>query len=140
LKIRIFYEGLSYRIKGWKKIRDLIVKVIAKEGNFSGDLNLVLAGDEFILDINRKFLKHNWNTDVITFNYGNDSEPAGEIYISLDTVRVNSLNYKVSYRIELLRVIIHGVLHICGYEDSDSELKEKMRVRENYWMDKLERN
>jgi len=133
LKVKIFYDGIDFRLKGWKKIRDLIVRVISEEGNFSGDLNFILADDNAILNINRQFLNHNWFTDVISFNYG-EEEKFGEVYISVDTVRTNALNYNVSYKREILRVMIHGTLHICGYEDDTERKKLKMHEREDYWL------
>ncbi len=133
MKVKIFYDGIDFRLKGWKKIRDLIVRVISEEGNFSGDLNFILADDNAILNINRQFLNHNWFTDVISFNYG-EEEKFGEVYISVDTVRTNALNYNVSYKREILRVMIHGTLHICGYEDDTERKKLKMHEREDYWL------
>lgn len=133
MKVKIFYDGIDFRLKGWKKIRDLIVRVISEEGNFSGDLNFILADDNAILNINRQFLNHNWFTDVISFNYG-EEEKFGEVYISVDTVRINALNYNVSYKREILRVMIHGTLHICGYEDDTERKKLKMHEREDYWL------
>ncbi|MFN8210857.1 MAG: rRNA maturation RNase YbeY [Bacteroidales bacterium] len=133
MKVKIFYDGIDFRLKGWKKIRDLIVRVISEEGNFSGDLNFILADDNAILNINRQFLNHNWFTDVISFNYGKE-EKFGEVYISVDTVRTNALNYNVSYKREILRVMIHGTLHICGYEDDTERKKLKMHEREDYWL------
>ena len=134
MKIKVFYEGVPFRLRGWRKIKSLVIKVISEEGKFSGDLNFIIAGDEYIREINRKFLNHDWYTDVISFNYGESSGLNGEIFISIDTVRINAINYKVSYKEELLRVIIHGVLHLCGYEDKNKEQKDKMNIREDYWM------
>jgi probable rRNA maturation factor len=134
LKIRVFYENVSFRIKNWKKIRNLIGKVIADEGKFSGDLNFILTDDETVRTINIKYLKHNWYTDVISFNYNEPEGVNGEIYISIDTVRRNAKEFKVKTDNEMLRVIIHGVLHLCGYEDGTVEKKEQMHSREDYWI------
>ncbi|MGD0583144.1 MAG: rRNA maturation RNase YbeY [Bacteroidales bacterium] len=139
MRIRIFYEEVTFRLKDWKKIKKLIDKVIAEEGKFSGDLNFIIAGDEYIRKINRQFLNHDWYTDVISFKYDEEEGTNGEIYISVESVKSNALNYKVSYNIEMLRIIIHGVLHICGYDDNSERKKDLMHQKENFWMKKFYR-
>ncbi len=134
MKINVFYEKISFRLKNWKKIKELIQKVITEEGNFSGDLNFILADDEFIRKINVEYLNHNWYTDVISFNYGNHEGLNGEVYISTDSVTRNADEYRVSNNREFLRVIIHGSLHLCGYEDRSVMEKNIMHEREDFWM------
>jgi probable rRNA maturation factor len=138
LNIRLFYDETRFRIKGWKKRRILIEKVITGEGKTPGDLNFILTTDKNIRIINAEFLKHNYNTDVISFNYETDHFITGEVYISIDTVKRNAKNYKISYSTELLRVIIHGVLHLCGYNDTSEAEREGMRKREDFWLDYFE--
>jgi rRNA maturation RNase YbeY len=134
LKIKIFYDNIDFRVRGWRKIEKLVKKVISKENKISGDLNFIVTNDKTLKKINIKYLKHNFNTDVISFNYENQGNLSGEIYVSIDTVKRNAKNYKVSYRIELVRVMIHGVLHICGYEDQNNLEKEKMSELEDWWL------
>jgi probable rRNA maturation factor len=134
LKIRIFYDNIDFRIRSWRKIKKLVEKVITKEGKISGDLNFIITNDTVLKEINVKFLSHDYFTDAISFNYDYQNNLAGEIYISIDTVKRNAKNYKVSYSDELLRVIIHGVLHICDYDDKKDEERKKMRRLENLWM------
>jgi probable rRNA maturation factor len=134
LSIKIFYDEIDFRLKGWRKIKKIIEKVISDEKRISGDLIFILTNDTNIKNLNKKFLKHNYYTDVISFNYGDEKKVEGEIYISLDTVKINAINYEVSYNLELLRVIIHGVLHLCGYEDKSKKDRIKMRRKENFWM------
>jgi len=137
LNIRIFYDGVDYRLKGWYRIRKLIEKVISEEGKISGDLNFILTNDRTLLDMNRRFLNHNYFTDVISFGLGDSKIIEGEIYVSVETVKLNAKNYKVSYRNEMLRVMVHGTLHLCGYDDNTRLEKERMRKLEDYWIDRF---
>ena len=137
MKIQLFYDGVGYRLKGWKRISNLIDKVISEEGKISGDLNFILTNDKNMLDLNIKFLNHNYFTDVISFGYNEGDLVNGEVYISLDTVKENAKNYKVSYKSEIIRVIIHGTLHLCGYDDATQAEKDEMRRLEDLWMLRL---
>ena len=134
MEIKIFYNEVKYRIRNVKKIKELVVKVIRNEGKIPGDLNFILTNDLNIREINREFLKHDNFTDVIAFDYGTGEIVNGEIYISEDTVKENAINYKVSFKEEMLRVIVHGTLHLCGYRDKTPEEKEKMHFIEDSWI------
>jgi probable rRNA maturation factor len=139
VSIRIFYDNTSYRIKGWKKVVRILNKVIAKEGKISGDLSYIITNDEELRKINTQFLEHDYFTDVITFNYNDKNYINGEVYISLDSVKENALNYNVSLNGEIRRVMIHGVLHLVGYDDKTEAERKKMREQENFWLSLLER-
>jgi rRNA maturation RNase YbeY len=136
LSIKIYYDDVGTRIASWKAVRNLLEKVIADEKKIPGDLNFILTSDKEIRRINRTFLNHDYYTDVISFRYNTGKVIDGEVYISVDTVIENALNYRVSYRLEFLRVLIHGILHLCGYEDSTDMEKMKMREMEDYWISK----
>jgi probable rRNA maturation factor len=137
LSIKIFYDETDFRVKGWRKIEKLVKEVIRNEGKISGDLNFIITNDSSLRKINIQFLEHDYNTDVISFGYNSGNLINGEVYISLDTVRNNALNYNVSLRNELLRVIIHGVLHLTGYDDKTKKDKMEMRRMEDFWLEKI---
>jgi rRNA maturation RNase YbeY len=137
LNIKLFYDETDFRLKGWRKIKKLVEKVISEEGKISGDLNFILTNDSTLLEMNMRFLDHNYFTDVISFSYNEGNMINGEVYISLETVKMNAKNYKVSYISEIIRVIVHGTLHLCGYEDGTKEEKNEMRRLEDLWMERL---
>jgi probable rRNA maturation factor len=134
LNIKIFYDNIQYRLKGWRKIKKLIEDIISKEEKISGDINIILTDDISLKKINIDFLKHNYYTDVISFSNNIGKTVNGEIYISIDTVRINSINYNVSLKNEITRVLIHGVLHLCGYEDVSLDEREEMKELEDEWL------
>jgi probable rRNA maturation factor len=135
LKIRIFYDNVNFRLKKSKKIRELIEKVIMNEKKYSDGLLFIFTNDEKIREINKEFIKHNRYTDVIAFDDSKGKNIIGEIYISIDTVKRNAYNYKISLIIEVLRIMIHGTLHLCGYEDKSERLKKKMTEIEDKWIE-----
>ncbi|HCU17723.1 MAG TPA: rRNA maturation RNase YbeY [Bacteroidales bacterium] len=134
MSIRIYYDNTKYRFKGWRKTVNLIEKVIRSENMVSGDLSFIITSDEVLRKINIEFLNHNYYTDVIAFNYNDENIVKGEIYISKDTVKRNSHNYKVSLNNEMLRVMIHGILHLTGYNDKTEREREFMRRKEDQWL------
>jgi probable rRNA maturation factor len=118
-------------------MKEILGEVIRKEGKVSGDLTFVLTTDDTLRKINVQFLKHDYNTDVITFDYCHEKVVNGEIYISIETVKENSLNYNVSLKEEVERVIIHGVLHLVGYDDKSTDSKSKMTEMEDFWLKQI---
>ncbi|MCU0460489.1 MAG: rRNA maturation RNase YbeY [Bacteroidales bacterium] len=134
MKINIFYDQVKFRLRLSKKVKKLIEKVIREEKKTPGDLSFILTSDENIIEINREFLKHDYFTDVIAFSDNKENIINGEVYISVETVRNNANNYKVSLKEEILRVIIHGTLHLCGYDDKKMKGKMIMREKERKWI------
>ena len=139
MSIRIFYDEISFRLKGWKRAEKVIKEVIAKEQKISGDLNFIITNDETLKNINVEFLEHDYYTDVITFNYNKENVINGEVYISLNRVKENALNYNVSLEEELFRVLIHGILHLIGLKDSTDVERNNMRKLEDFWLESMKR-
>ena len=112
-------------------VRDWIVEVAGRHGQKVGGLAYVFCDDAYILATNREFLGHDYYTDIITFDYTNSRHIAGDMVISLDTVRSNAEMLGADYETELMRVIIHGVLHLCGINDKGPGEREVMEQHEN---------
>lgn len=129
---KIYYNNVKFRLKKTGEIKNWIKKVIRSEGKEPGDLSFIFADEENMLKMNIKYLGHDYNTDVITFDYSKDDFIEGEIYIGIDTIRKNAKKYKVTLRNEVKRVMVHGVLHMLGYEDKNEEQRKLMKEREDY--------
>ena len=115
-----------------KKVKAWIVAVAATyEGRKVGNLNYIFCNDDRILAVNRQFLGHDYYTDIITFDYSEPGVVNGDMYISLDTIESNSLKFHTSMDKELMRVIIHGVLHLCGINDKGRGERAVMEAAEN---------
>jgi probable rRNA maturation factor len=130
LSVKIYYDQIKYRIRKTGEIKRFLEKVVRDEKKIPGDLVFILTNDEEMLKINSKFLKKEYFTDVISFNYSEEEEIRGEIYMSVETIRENSVRYRSGMNEELLRVMIHGVLHLCGYNDLKKDDRKKMFARQ----------
>jgi len=117
-------------------VKSAVNEVFSGEKVTISSISILFISDDEIIEVNKKYLDHNVTTDVITFPLSENSDPIeGEIYISIDTTRRNSEEFGVSHKSELLRVAIHGALHLSGYDDSTSILKSKMKEKEDYYLD-----
>lgn len=114
-----------------REISAWIRRVAIEYGKQVGELAYIFVDDAKILEVNRQYLQHDYYTDIITFDYTEGDVVAGDIFISLDTVRSNSVEQRTDYDEELLRVIIHGVLHLCGLKDKTPADRKKMEAAEN---------
>jgi len=118
-----------------RQIKDWLALVVRNENNKTGDIHYIFCDDEQLLSINQKFLQHDTYTDIITFPTTTQPDIiSGEIYVSVTRVRENAKSQEVSFLDELNRVVVHGVLHLLGYEDHTPAEKKEMRAKEDYYL------
>lgn len=134
MSINFFKEDISVKIIEQKKIKSWIKFTIENEGFFCGDLSFIFCSDDYLLKMNREYLDHDYFTDIITFNYVVDKNVSGDIFISVDRVKENANEYNVSFEEELKRVIIHGVLHLIGFDDKDKSSQSMMTMKEDQYL------
>ena len=99
-----------------------------------GDISIIFCSDNYILDVNMKYLQHDYFTDVITFDYCEGDKLSGDLFISVDTVRENAKLYNTDFNDELHRVMVHGILHLIGYDDHSQKDKQLIRKKEDYYL------
>lgn len=129
--IQYICEGVEMPLIEKTKIKSWIKNTAAKYNKKTGDIAYIFCSDERILEINNQYLNHDYYTDIITFDYSDTKTISGDIFISLDTVRSNAADFGVDFEQELKRIIIHGVLHLCGQDDKTPELRKQMTEKEN---------
>lgn len=131
MKLRIFAEHERAPKFRHGAISILIRRILQEEGVVFDRVNVILSDDNYLRQVNRKFLNHNYMTDVISFDLGENGIIDGEIYISVDRARIQARRYKISLEREIVRLIVHGVLHLSGWDDASRSEKLRMRKREN---------
>ncbi|MFT5293216.1 MAG: putative rRNA maturation factor [Flavobacteriales bacterium] len=126
----------SYILKNKRIISSWITDTIKEEEKQLEEISYIFCTDDYLLKINQEHLNHDTYTDIITFDYTENGIISSEIYISADRVRENAKNLGVAALDEMHRVIIHGVLHLCGYKDKSDLQSQEMRGKENYYLGK----
>lgn len=129
--IRFFSNEISFNLSSKNIVKEWIKRVVTSYGYKLGDVNVIFCSDEYLLQINKDYLKHNYYTDIITFDYSEEVRIAGELYISIDTVLANAAEYNQERAAELLRVIIHGFLHLMQFNDQSPEEEAEMHSKED---------
>jgi probable rRNA maturation factor len=122
-----------------KRITIDINDIIKSENFKSGKISVILCSDEYLLNINREYLKHDYYTDIITFNYGEDNFVSGDLFISVERVTENADEYGQSFENELYRVIYHGILHLVGFDDKEESSKKLMKMKEDFYLNKFKK-
>lgn len=119
-----------------EKIFDKIENILFNENKKEGDLSFIFCSDNYLLKMNNEYLQHDYYTDIITFDYTETDIISGDIFISIDRIKENALKYNTTFENELQRVMIHGVLHLVGYNDKNEKEQKEMTEKENQYLQK----
>ena len=117
-----------------KELKRFVKELVANEGKQLKELSLVFTDDEYLLEVNKQYLNHDYFTDVITFDYSDFPNVSGDVMISLDRVKDNAQSMNLDFETELYRVVFHGTLHLCGYKDKKKEDAAIMRSKEDFYI------
>lgn len=134
MPVRFSTVELPWTCRHKRKIQRWLEGVVRDHGCELGEIEVVFCSDDYLLEVNRNSLNHNYFTDIITFDYRAGELISGDLFVSIDRVRDNAQNLGVSFSNELHRVLVHGVLHLCGWHDSTDEEKNAMRTEETRWL------
>jgi len=137
MPIQFFFAGVKIVLSERKRLKIFIEGMLKRENRKLISLSIVFCTDKYLLEINRQYLGHDYYTDIVTFNLAEDIEfIEGELYISIDRIRENALINLVTTKHELHRVLLHGILHLCGYKDKLKSEKDTMTRMENHMLQK----
>lgn len=126
-----FFSENHFELKNVEEVRTWLLSVIDSEGKAAGEIGYVFCSDEYLLKLNQEFLQHDTLTDIISFDDCIGNLVQGEIYISTERVLENAADFNVSFETELHRVMVHGILHFCGYNDKSEKEAAAMRMKED---------
>ncbi|KAF0198360.1 MAG: hypothetical protein FD166_1413 [Bacteroidetes bacterium] len=132
--IGFYNENSGFKPKQIKKIREWILAVILAEGKSAGEISFIFCDDNYLHEMNVKYLSHDTLTDVITFDYSEENRISGDVFISIDRVRENAVNFTKPLDEEIHRVMVHGVLHLCGFKDKTKKDSAIMRHKEETYL------
>lgn len=133
--IRFFNEDVDYKLPHKQKTRQWLTQQTSQEGYRIGELNYIFCSDEYVLQVNRDYLQHDYYTDIITFDQREeDDKLEGDIFISVDRVADNAQQLGIAPELEMRRVLAHGLLHLCGYGDKSEAEATAMRQHEENWI------
>ena len=132
-----FNYETAFSLDNETQLADWIVNVISEEGYKLEEINYIFCDDEYLLKLNLEFLNHDTLTDIISFDTSVGKIIQGDIFISIERVKENAIDFKVSTLEELYRVMVHGVLHYCGYKDKSEDEEKVMRQKENHYLKQL---
>ena len=129
--ITFFIEEIDFNLKNKTFYKKWIVETAQRHNLRAGDISIIFCSDKYIHEVNKKFLEHDYPTDIITFNYNTEDKISGDLFISVETVAANAELYSPDFSLELSRVIIHGILHLIGFDDLTEEEIKIMRAKED---------
>jgi rRNA maturation RNase YbeY len=127
-------EAIKFNLNHKTILKNWIKSVVTEEKKRVGEISFVFCSDDYLLEINKQFLQHDYYTDIISFDYSEEDLLSGDLMISIDRVKENAIEQKVDFLTELNRVMIHGVLHLIGYSDKLPKEKKIMREKEDYYL------
>lgn len=133
----LFYSETNFILHQKLIYKKWLQALAQNEQKKLGNINYIFCDDDYLLNLNLQYLQHDTLTDIITFDYCEEDTISGDIYISIERVRENAVIFKVSFDDELLRVLAHGIMHLCGYKDKSDEDAARMRQKENFAIQKF---
>ncbi|QGY44237.1 rRNA maturation RNase YbeY [Maribellus comscasis] len=136
--IQFFFEDIHPLKLRKNQLTGYVNSLILSELKSVGDISLIFCSDNYLLEVNKKYLNHDYYTDIVTFDYVEDSVISGDLFISLDRVRENAETFQSKFVVELYRVVFHGVLHLVGYNDKTEAEQFEMRQKENYYLSEVD--
>lgn len=136
--VAFYFEDTDFKLRHKTRIKEWLRLVAESEVFTLGNISVIFCSDNYILDINQKYLQHDYFTDIITFDYSEGGMISGDLFISVDSVRENSVEYGTEFEDELHRVIVHGILHLIGYDDHTEDEIKTMRSKEDYYLSLFE--
>lgn len=137
MPVRFNYQNVPFRISESGRVKRWIYSVLDNSLKQHGDIRVIFTDSYSLLQINREFLEHDYHTDVITFDYTEGNIVTGEVYIGIETVKDNAVEFNTTFRREVLRVLVHGILHLAGFDDRTEREKKEMRKLEDIYLDKF---
>lgn len=132
--ISYYFQDTDFKFRDRRKTNEWLKLAAESEIRRIGNISIIFCSDNYVLDINQKYLQHDYFTDIITFDYCEWDRLSGDLFISVDSVRENSVEFGTEFKDELNRVIIHGLLHLVGYDDHTEKDIKLMRSKENYYL------
>ena len=124
----------QYRPANKSRITEWLNKSVQHQKKSIGNISIVFCSDEHLLQINKQYLNHNYFTDIITFDYSTNNVISGDLFVSIDRLRDNAANLEINLQLEVRRVLVHGVLHLCGYNDKSPADKKLMTAKEDFYL------
>jgi len=133
-KVEFFFEEIPAFEFNQRIVVEGVQNIILQEKKKVGFISVIFCSDDYLLEVNKKFLDHHYYTDIITFDYVEDKLISGDLFISVDRIKENAPEFGVSFFEELLRVVFHGVLHLIGYDDRNETERKEIRSKEDFYL------